>query len=549
MRRIVPLATAACLALGMLTATGATGATAASGTASTPAGEAARASGPASSASPVGPAATSISWGPCADASLRQANAECGFLSVPLDHSKPKGSTIKIALSRVKHTSPASAYQGVMLVNPGGPGASGLNLALLGASVPQHAGDTYDWIGFDPRGVGVQQAGAVLRSDATSVATGRRTCPSTSALEKTWLTRSASYARACAKDAPTLLPHMKTVDSARDMDAIRAALGAPKLSFYGFSYGTYLGQVYATLFPTRVRRMVLDSNVDPRDVWYRANLHQDTAFELTMGAWFSWLAKYNGDYQLGTTEDEVRQLFYEEETALQKAPAKGVVGPDEWDDAFLFAGYAQSTLAGPRDGLRQLGAPPRRDASSSRPTRTPTPRGTTTASRSTRPCSAPTSAGPARGARGPQDAWRLNRVAPFLTWANTWYNTPCLSWAARPGTPVDVRGGNTSALLIDETLDAATPYEGSLEVRRRFPHSSLIAEPGGTTHAGSLLGNACVDDKIAAYLATGVLPVRRAGLQADAECAPLPQPVPDTGGTASPTPSVTRAAQLAGQRF
>ena len=112
-----------------------------------------------------------------------------------------------------------------------------------------------------------------------------------------------------------------------------------------------------------------------------------------------------------------------------------------------------------------------------------------------------------------------------------------------------MRGGNTSALLVDETLDAATPYEGSLEVRRRFPHSSLIAEPGGTTHAGSLLGNACVDDKIAAYLATGVLPVRRAGFQADAECAPLPQPVPDTGGTASPTPSVTRAAQLAGQRF
>jgi pimeloyl-ACP methyl ester carboxylesterase len=548
MRRIVPLATAACVALGALTATGATGATAASGTASTSAGRAAQAAGSASSATPGRPAATSISWGPCADASLRQVNAECGFLSVPLDPSKPKGSTIKIALSRVKHTSPASAYQGVMLVNPGGPGASGLNLALLGASVPKHAGDTYDWIGFDPRGVGASKP---AMSCVPTYFGGNRPAyvPVTSALEKTWLTRSASYARACAKDAPKLLPHMKTVDSARDMDAIRAALRAPKLSYYGFSYGTYLGQVYATLFPTRVRRMVLDSNVDPRDVWYQANLHQDTAFELTMGAWFSWLAKYNSTYQLGTTEDEVRQLFYTEETALQKAPAKGLIGPDEWDDAFLFAGYAQSTWPGlgtafanwvhHRDATQLVAAYQDADTPGN---------DNGFAVYSAVQCT--DVSWPSTWSTWKQDAWRLNRVAPFLTWANTWYNTPCLSWAAKPGTPVDVRGGSTSALLVDETLDAATPYEGSLEVRRRFPHSSLIAEPGGTTHAGSLLGNACVDDKIAAYLATGVLPVRRAGFQADAECAPLPQPAPDTGGTASPTPSVTpRAVQPAGRRF
>jgi hypothetical protein len=91
------------------------------------------------------------------------------------------------------------------------------------------------------------------------------------------------------------------------------------------------------------------------------------------------------------------------------------------------------------------------------------------------------------------------------------------------------------ALLIDETLDAATPYEGSLEVRRLFPRSSLIAEPGGTTHAGSLLGNACVDDQIADYLATGKLPIRKPGNGADALCAPLPQPVPQSTAAAAPT--------------
>jgi pimeloyl-ACP methyl ester carboxylesterase len=481
--------------------------------------------------------------------SLKQANAECGFLSVPLDHSRPTSGTIKLALSRVRHTSAASAYQGVMLVNPGGPGASGLNLALLGADVPQHAGDTYDWIGFDPRGVGSSKPAL---SCIPSYFKGNRPSyvPVTDALLTTWKSRAASYAKACGRNAATLLPHLKTVDSARDMDAIRAALGAPKLSFYGFSYGTYLGQVYATLYPSRVRRMVLDSNVDPRGVWYQDNLDQDPAFELVMGAWFSWLAKYNGDYQLGTTADEVRRLFYEQETALQGQPAKGVVGPAEWDDAFTPAGYAQSTWPGLATALANWVH--RRDATqlvaAYQDTDTPGDDNGYAIYSAVQCTDAPW---PKKWSTWAADSWRLNRSAPFLTWANAWFNAPCLTWPAKPGTPVTVRGGNTSALLVDETLDAATPYEGSIEVRQRFPRSSLIAEPGGTTHAGSLRGNACVDDKIAAYLATGVLPVRRAGVQADAECAPLPQPVPDTAGTATPSsptllPRVAHPAGAAG---
>jgi hypothetical protein len=97
--------------------------------------------------------------------------------------------------------------------------------------------------------------------------------------------------------------------------------------------------------------------------------------------------------------------------------------------------------------------------------------------------------------------------------------------------PTDVSGGSAEVLLIDETLDAATPFTGSLEVRSRFPESSLIAEPGGTTHAGSLYGNKCVDNKIAAFLATGELPPRLTGDGPDALCDPLPPPVPDGART------------------
>ena len=103
-----------------------------------------------------------------------------------------------------------------------------------------------------------------------------------------------------------------------------------------------------------------------------------------------------------------------------------------------------------------------------------------------------------------------------------------------------MRSGTKSVLLIDETLDAATPYEGSLDVRRLYPNASLIAEPGGTTHADSLFGDACVDDQIATYLANGTLPPRKHGAGPDTTCAPLPVPVPP-----SPAASATGTARTA----
>ena len=84
------------------------------------------------------------------------------------------------------------------------------------------------------------------------------------------------------------------------MESLRHALGAEQINFYGFSYGTYLGQVYATLYPARVRRMVLDGNVDPRRVWYDANLDQDLAFDRNIKIYFAWLAKHDDVYHLGT---------------------------------------------------------------------------------------------------------------------------------------------------------------------------------------------------------------------------------------------------------
>ncbi len=135
------------------------------------------------------------------------------------------------------------------------------------------------------------------------------------------------------------------------------------------------------------------------------------------------------------------------------------------------------------------------------------------------------------------DNWKTYAKAPFETWGNAWFNAPCLYWPAKAHKPVEVDGRKVPGiLLIDETLDAATPFPGSLEVRKRFPNSSLIAEPGGTTHAGTLYGNACVDGQIADYLLTGKLPARKPGNRADTLCDPLPQPDPTaTAGAAATT--------------
>ncbi len=474
-----------------------------------------------------------IVWSACTDIAP---TAQCGLLTVPLDYSHPSGAKIQLAVSRVPHTVAANKYQGVMLVNPGGPGGSGLGLSILGQFVPNHVGDAYDWIGFDPRGVGSSIPALSCKphyfhNDRPSY------IPTSQALVNTWLTMSKSYAAACGAAQPALLQHTKTIDSAKDMESIRLALSAPQINYYGFSYGTYLGQVYSTLYPSHVRRMVLDSNVDPRRVWYPANLDQDTAFDRNINIWFGWLAKYDSVYHLGATQKAVHDLWYAQRAALTKNPAGGKLGPDEWTDAFLDAGYYQSTWTDLADTFaawihnHDLNAVLTAFKNADGP-------GDDNGYAMYDAVQCSDVQWPTNWATWQKDNWAIYQKAPFETWSNAWFNAPCIYWPAKPGTPVTIDGSKvTSVLLVDETLDAATPYSGSLEVRRLFPHASLLAITGGTTHAGSLNGNACEDNTIARYLASGTLPARAAGANtADAYCAALPQPVPPSSAAIAAAP-------------
>src|SRR3954452_25548093 len=156
-----------------------------------------------------------MSWGPCTAASLKSRNAQSGLLTVPLDYAHPGGTKIKIAVSRINHKSSAADYQGVMLVNPGGPGGSGLTLAVLGDYVPDGVGGDYDWIGFDPRGVG---SSTPRLSCVPDYFVGPRPpfVPNTDEILAAWLTRTEQFVSGCIAHSHGLLPHMRTTDSARD---------------------------------------------------------------------------------------------------------------------------------------------------------------------------------------------------------------------------------------------------------------------------------------------------------------------------------------------
>lgn len=473
-----------------------------------------------------------ISWGTCDVSALADAGAQCAMLSVPLDYAHPDGTTIKLAISRIKHTVPDSQAQGVMLIDAGGPGVAGLANALstFGHLVPHGAGGYYDWIGFDPRGVGESQP--ALSCDPDYFDFNRPTyIPLLQSTVRTWLALAKGYADACAANNGPILQHMTTIDVAKDMDSIRAALGVAQINYYGYSYGTYLGQVYGTLFPSHVRRMVLDSSVDPRNVYYQANLNQDIGFDRTLKIWFGWLARYDSVYHLGKTAKAVEALFYRTEAQLTLHPADGKIGGDEWVDIFLQTGYKQFNW--PLLGDAFAGYVNHGDVATLENLFLLIDGfGNDNSYAVYLGVQCTDVQWPLQWSTWARDNWATFAIAPFETWANAWFNAPCLRWPAPAHRRVTVHGrGVSSALLIDQTLDAPTPFAGSLEVRKLFPNSSLIALPGGTTHGSSLEGDACLDDQVAAYLADGTLPPRLAGDGPDTTCAPLPQPVPDTAAT------------------
>jgi pimeloyl-ACP methyl ester carboxylesterase len=468
--------------------------------------------------------AQAVDWGRCADTDLRKANAQCGMLEVPLDHAVPDGPTIRIAIARVLHT--RSPYRGVVLTNPGGPGGSGRYLATYGGSVPGKVAETYDWYGIDPRGVGASKP--ALACDGGYLGWDRPDyVPSTSRLMRLWRHKTESYAQDCAESpARRLLAHLRTTDTAADFDTLRDAVGADRITLYGFSYGTYLAQVYATLYPDRVKALIMDGVIDPHRVFYRSNIDQDRAFQASFERFLAWIGAHPRVYHLGRGERAVTRTYEKLRAQLARHPAGGGrIGPDELDDALLPGAYYNASYADVAAAFSALAT--RGDASGIKglyggPGGTGADNGY--AIYLGTECTDAT--WPQDWSTWKDDMWRVHEKAPFLTWSNAWFNAPCRTWPVAGRVRVDVTGAGLTApvLLLSETHDPATPYAGALAVRRLFPSAALVAGVGGYSHAVSLSGIACTDSTIADLLRDGSLPPRRAGDRADKECRPVPPP-------------------------
>jgi len=473
---------------------------------------------------------STLHWHSCSGQLAQEGAPDCTMLSVPLNYADPGGRHISLALDMVPATAPQSQQQGVMLVNPGGPGGDGLPLAAeVAQGISSSVAADYDIVGFDPRGVG--SSVPALSCDPSFFSGVRPNyIPVNSAAEQVLINRAKMYADDCEQKFGWLLPYMTTEDVARDMDSIRAAFGVTKINYYAFSYGTYIGQVYATLFPSRIRRMVLDSTVDPTGVWYTDNVDQDYAFQGRMEAFFAWVAQYDGTYHLGSTTAQVQAAWYRARNQLLAHPVDQMIGADEFDDTFLEGGYLDELWPGLAQALSSY-----LDSGQTSDLITQYEGNGTQSENEFAVYNAVQCSDvnwPRSWAYWTTDTEMVYKKAPFQAWDNAWFNASCAFWPVQgPAKPLQIKGaGLAGILMLQGTLDPATPYAGAQDAHKLLPSARMVVVEGGGNHGQSLEqpSNSCVQGYLNAYLATGALP-KGAGL-VNATCPAVPDPTPGTSG-------------------
>ncbi|MET9390718.1 alpha/beta hydrolase [Streptomyces sp. NPDC006624] len=477
--------------------------------------------------------AAGIDFGPCPDAQDLPGSMRCGTVRVPLDYARPDGEQIRLTVSRALATrkDPGGTRrevrrQGALVHNPGGPGATGLYFPLIGL-LPEwkRIAAAYDLVGYAPRGV--SPSAPLSCKDPKQFFQGPSQAPThpSEAYKRQRIAQAKAYARGCAERAGDALRHYHSLNNARDLDVVRAALGEERLTFLGSSYGTYFGALYATLFPSHVRRMVFDSVVDPRPgrLWYRNNLAQSAAFE---GRWRDvkeWIARHHRVYGLGRTAREVQRGYERASARLAAEPAGGKVGPGQLQGAFLQAGYYDDQWPHRAHALSAYlrGDPgPLVEQAQQYPEAAAEAENTRAVYLAVECNDAPW---PTDWRVWDRDNTRLARVAPFETWDNVWANLPCAYWPAPRQRPLDVGAGPGElppTLILAAERDAATPYRGALELRDRLAGSVLVTERGAGAHGLAGGPNPCVNGHLEAYLLEGRLPGRRA------DCAPHAEPEP-----------------------
>ena len=426
------------------------------------------------------PVAGKIAWKSCGG------GFQCGTIQVPLDYSHPTGGTIDIALNRKPATIPTQRI-GSLLINPGGPGASGID--WITASAPAFAilNRKFDLVGFDPRGIGRSAPVRCLdgpHMDTFVALDGVLDDPQEKAAA---IQADKDFAAGCAQLSARVLPFVDTASAAKDMDLIRAALGDDKLTYLGFSYGTYLGEWYAHLFPTHIRAIALDAVLDPSLSADDLNISQAASFDQNLNAFLTdcnahqAVAPKCAFAQSGDPAsklDAMMQRFDKTPLAVgnraltralaQTAVAQELYDQSTWPDldlgltqadrghGSLLMGFADSYLQRRVDGtysneieanyaVNCLDHPALTDIS-------------------------------AYDQLGPAYA----RASSFFGPSFQYSNLPCAYWPAKPtghAGPLSANGA-PPILLVGGTNDPATPYAWAVAAHKQLSGSILVTRSG-----------------------------------------------------------------------
>ncbi|MFF4904762.1 alpha/beta hydrolase [Streptomyces sp. NPDC001260] len=266
---------------------------------------------------------------------------QCATMKAPLDWGKPKGDTIGIALIRAKASGAASKRIGSLVFNFGGPGGSGVTTLPSFGQDYAKLRTRYDLVSFDPRGVGRsapvecendQQLDNYFQQDAT---------PDDAAERTEFVDNTKNFNSACEKNSKKVLPHVRTTDAARDMDLMRQVLGDDKLYYFGISYGTELGGVYAHLFPRHVGRAVFDAVVDPTQNAEQSSLGQAGGFQLALDNFAQDCTSKAQPCPIGDNAQDVKDRIAKLLTDLDKKPIPGIF-PRQLTQTAATNGIAQS---------------------------------------------------------------------------------------------------------------------------------------------------------------------------------------------------------------
>jgi pimeloyl-ACP methyl ester carboxylesterase len=447
---------------------------------------------------PVAP----VQWTPCGD-------LQCGSVTVPLDYAHPDGPTLQIAVARHPAEVPSERI-GSLVINPGGPGTSGIDDLPNELSVltPELL-DRFDIVSFDPRGV--ERSSPVTCTSGSSGASGGSgpridPVPTTPAARLALLRNDEAFAAQCEQDSGGILPYVGTIDTARDLDRIRAALGDARLTFIGHSYGTMLGAIYAELFPTRVRAMVLDGAVDPALSTVQYASEQATSYEADLQAFFSWCA---ADAEcpwrpVGDPTTALLALIQRSRIEPLSASAGGTAGPGELYDSLLAGLESQSSWPSLAEALADA------ESGNGAPVTSMTGRYETGGSTNgadaeqaidclDHPVDRNLSSYPALAAE-------LGRSAPVFGPLLAWGLLACATWpvpASRTPAPASDPGA-PPILVVGTTGDPVTPYAWAQSLAKELSGGVLLTWQG-QSHVAYFY-SPCVRAIAQAYLVDGTLP-------------------------------------------